>query len=166
MWRQNSKTRQDKTLNKYTMKYSNDTGLYYEYYVKGYDYHVYKNVGARENPENYMLGYSTPETLWTAYEVCGEEGTLEQSLSVFKKYKKGKGQWASPWDVIELEQIWYEDEDGEEEADVETVEEEVCDMADDKWKEIYERGFDEKTGKAKKKIKKINRASWLARQNK
>tara|TARA_R100000773_G_C4210126_1_gene109925 strand:+ start:45 stop:476 length:432 start_codon:yes stop_codon:yes gene_type:complete len=143
------------------MKYCNDTGLYYEYYVKGYDYYIYKN-----KDETYSQGYSTPETLWTAYEVCGEEGTLEQSLSVFKKYKKGKGQWASPWDVIVLEQIWYEDEDGEEEADVETIEEEVCDMADDKWKEIYERGFDEKTGKAKKKIKKINRASWLARQNK
>jgi hypothetical protein len=107
-----------------------------------------------------------PEFLWAANEVCGEEGTLEQALDAFKKYKKGKGQWASPWDVISLEQIWYEDEDGEEEADVETIEEEVCDTADDIWKEIYERGFDEKTGKAKKKIKKINRASWLARQNK
>lgn len=156
------------------MKYCDDNGLYYEYYVKGYDYHVYE-VSPRlaafrrslgENPENYMIGNSTPETLWTAYEVCGEEGTLEQSLSVFKKYKKGKGQWASPWDVIMLEQIWYEDEDGEEEVDRETIEEEICDTADDIWREIYERGFDEKTGKAKKKIKKINRASWLARQNK
>tara|TARA_R100001198_G_C5217331_1_gene200623 strand:+ start:519 stop:896 length:378 start_codon:yes stop_codon:yes gene_type:complete len=118
-----------------TIKFCNDTQLYYKWVVRGYEYKVGEHVYVEGGEQNFYL--------WTEGEECPPEFYDEDEAQQYyhKMLEEGEG-----WDSYELEQQWYEDEDETDCVDCDTIEGDLSSNASELAKNLYNYGINEATG--------------------
>ena len=126
-----------------TIKFCNDTQLYYKWVVRGYEYKV--------GEHGYVEGGEQNLYLWTQSEACPPEFYDENEAEEY--YHKMLEEEAPPngeghWDSYELEQQWFEDEDETDCVDIDTIEGDLSAGASELAKNLYNYGINEATGEA------------------